>query len=48
MYDRKVEVSPGEDANTLRYIAKFILVSSYTAPAPTTAHHSNDFDVWSA
>jgi hypothetical protein len=34
---------PGEDADTLRYIAKFILVSLYMAPAPApapaTAHH---------
>ena len=32
---------PREDADTLRYIAKFILISPYTAPAPisATAHH---------
>jgi hypothetical protein len=30
---------PGKDADTLCYIAKFILVSLYMAPAPTTAHH---------
>ena len=32
---------PGEDADTLRYIAKFILVSPYTAlaPTPATVHH---------
>ena len=32
---------PGEDADTLRYITKFILVSLYTASAsvPATAHH---------
>ena len=37
--DHRQSDLPGEDADTLRYIAKFILVSPYTAPALATAHH---------